>query len=197
MNNTLVAEERVDFRKSTLHKLRNQGMIPSVIYGNHEQSKAIAVKDADLMKALKEGGRNGIFALDVNGNTENVILADYQYDPLSLKMIHADFHHVDMSTIVHTKAPVQLTGTPQGVETGGVLEQSLYELNISAKPKDIPEEIEVDVASLKIGQMIKVSDIRNKYPKITINHEDDKVIATVLAPATEDSIDEQPAEQAV
>jgi large subunit ribosomal protein L25 len=197
MSNTLVAKERTDFRKSALHQLRGQGKIPSVVYGKHEESKAIAVNNVDLLKVIRKVGRNGIISLDVNGNSEDVILTDYQYNPISRDILHADFHHINMSTKIHAQVHVVLTEVPESAETGGVLQQSLHELNISAKPKDIPETIEVDISKIKIGHTIKIGDIRQNYSNIAINHDDDEVIVTVLASKVEeDSTDAEKEVQA-
>lgn len=191
MSNTLVAKERVDFRKSALHQLRGQGKIPSVVYGKHEESKAITVNNVDLLKVIRKVGRNGIISLDVNGNSEDVMLADYQYNPISHDILHADFHHIHMSTKIHALVHVVLTGSPESAEKGGVLQQSLHELHISSKPKNIPESIEVDISKIKIGQTIKIGDIRQNYSNIAINHEDDEVIVTVLASKVEEESTEE------
>lgn len=190
MNNTLMAEERLDFRRSALHQLRGHGKIPSIVYGNHEDSVPVAVKNVDFIKVIREVGRNGIISLDVNGHSEDVILADYQWDPINHEILHADFHHISMSTKIHAPVHVTLTGTSESVESGGVLQQSLHELNISAKPKDIPETIEVDISSLKVNHPIKIGDIRKNYSEVTINHDDDEVIVNVLPSKIEDSSEE-------
>lgn len=190
MNNTLVAKERKDFRKSVLHQLRKQGNIPSVVYGKHEESKSIAVKNVDLIKIIKEVGRNGIISLDVNGHSQDVILEDYQYNPINHEVLHADFLHINMSTEIHAHVHVTLNGNPKGVEEGGVLQQSLHELSITAKPKEIPETIEVDISNIQVNHAIKISDIRKNYSNITINHEDEEVIVTLLAPRMENEINE-------
>ncbi|MEH7109754.1 50S ribosomal protein L25/general stress protein Ctc [Bacillus sp. JJ1764] len=191
MSTMLVAKERFDFRKSALHQLRGEGKIPSVVYGKHEESKAITVNNADLLKVIRKVGRNGIISLNVNGHSEDVILADYQYNPISHDILHADFHHINMSTKIHVLVHVVLTGSSESTEIGGILQQSLHELNISAKPKDIPETIEVDISKIKIGHTIKIGDIRQNYSNIVINHEDDEVIVTALASKIEEESTEE------
>jgi large subunit ribosomal protein L25 len=186
MNNTLVAKERKEFQNSALTQLRNQGNIPSVVYGKNEKSKSIVVKNVDLIKIIKEVGRNGIISLDVNGNSQDVILADYQYNPIKREVLHADFLYINMSTEIHAQVLVALTGTSKGVEDGGVLQQSLHELNITAKPREIPETIEVDISKIQVNQAVKIGEIRNSYSNITINHEDEEVIVSVLSPRQEE-----------
>jgi large subunit ribosomal protein L25 len=188
MTNTLVAKERKEFRNSDLTQLRSQGNIPSVVYGKNEENKSIVVKNADLIKSIKEVGRNGIISLDVNGNSQDVILADYQYDPIKREVLHADFLYINMSTEIHAQVRVTLTGTSKGVEDGGVLQQSLHELNVTAKPREIPETIEVDISKVDVNQPIKISKIRKDHSNITINHEDEELIVSVLAPTQEEEI---------
>ncbi len=187
MNNTLIATEREDFRKSALHQLREQGNIPSVVYGRHEESTPIAVKKVDLYKVLHEVGRNGIISLEVNGKPEDVILEDYQYNPINHEIFHADFLHINMGTEIHAQVHVELTGLPKDAGSNGVLQQSLHEINITAKPKDIPEKIEVDITKIQIGHAIKIGDIRNHFSNLTINHQDDEAIVTLLASKMQDN----------
>ncbi|WML28628.1 50S ribosomal protein L25/general stress protein Ctc [Neobacillus sp. OS1-32] len=180
MNNRLVAEERKEFRRSVLTKLRKEGKIPAVVYGKHENSKAIVVKNQDFLKLIRDHGRNGIISLEIGGKPRNVVLEDFQWNPISHDVLHLDFLHVDMSSEIHAKVYVELTGNAKGVEHGGVLQQSLHEINVTAKPNEIPEAIEVDISDLEIGHTINIGAIRNKYHNITIKHEDDEVIATII-----------------
>lgn len=188
MTSTLVAKERKEIQNSGLTQLRKQGNIPSVVYGKNEESKTIVVKNVDLIRIIKEVGRNGIISLDVNGNSQDVILADYQYDPIKRDILHADFLYINSSTEIHAQVHVALTGTSKGVEDGGILQQSLHELNITAKPREIPETIEVDISNIQVNQTIKIGEIRNYYSNITINQEDEEVIVSVLAPRQEEEI---------
>lgn len=181
MSNTLVAKERKEFKRSVLTKLRKEGNIPAVVYGRHEEGKSIAVRNVDLLKVIRENGRNGIISLEVNGKPETVVLEDFQWNPLNHEILHADFLHINMTTEIYAKVHVELIGTPKGEEHGGVLQQSLHELNIKAKPKEIPEMIEVDVSNLELGHTVNVGAIRENYSNITISHDDDEVIATMLS----------------
>lgn len=182
MSNALAAVERKDFKKSVLTRLRKQGNIPAVVYGKHEKGQSIVVKNADLLKVIQENGRNGIISLELKSQSRDVILEDYQVNPINHDIIHADFLHVNANSEVHAKIYVELKGAAKGVEAGGILQQSLHELNITAKPKDIPEVIEVDITSLEIGHTIKIEEVRKNYRNISINHDDDEVVATIIAP---------------
>ncbi|MDQ0220899.1 50S ribosomal protein L25/general stress protein Ctc [Peribacillus cavernae] len=187
MSNVLAAKERKGNRRSILTQLRGNGEIPAVVYGSENNSTAISVNGADFHKTIKEVGRNGIISLDVHGKTHNVMLTDYQKDPLKNEIYHVDFLIVDMSAELEAQVRVNLVGEAKGVKDGGVLQQSLHEVSVSARPKDIPETINVDVTELQVGDVITIDDMKKGY-KISINHEDEEVIASVLAPRQEEEI---------
>lgn len=187
MSHILVAKERTDFKQSTLRRLRENGEIPAVVYGNENSSKAISVNNAELKQAIKQIGRNGIILLDCQGEQYQVMLSEYQKDPLKHEMYHADFLIVDMSEEVQANVRVNLVGKSSGVKDGGVLQQSLHEVTITAKPLAIPESIDIDVSELEVNETIYVSDITLKNG-VSINHSGDEVIASILAPRQEREI---------
>ncbi|EKN68115.1 ribosomal protein L25, Ctc-form [Schinkia azotoformans MEV2011] len=180
MSKELVAEVRKDFRKSASNQLKSKGQIPAVVYGKKHEPKAISVYKGDLLKLLRQNGRYAILSLNVGGIDEKVILGDYQVDPLTKEIIHADFLYVDLTSEINTKVPVVIKGEAEGVKVGGILQQVLYELNISANVKEIPEEILIDVTNLEIGDTLKIADIRESYRSIILNHEDDELIISVI-----------------
>lgn len=189
MSSVLAAKERsnTNKRRSFLTELRGNGEFPAVIYGNKNDSTAISVNSADFLKTIKKVGRNGIISLDVNGKAYNVMLTDYQKDPLKNEIFHADFLIVDLSAELNAQVRINLIGDSAGVKDGGVMQQSLHELSVTAKPQEIPEAIDVDVTELQVGQVITIGEIKKNY-KISINHEDEEVIASVLAPRQEEEI---------
>ena len=97
MSTVLQAKERKEGRRSDLTNLRNEGNVPAVVYGAKLGSKSIYLNEMDLLKTIKDVGRNGVIALDVDGNKQNVILTDFQKDPLKNGFVHVDFLAVDMS----------------------------------------------------------------------------------------------------
>lgn len=187
MSNVLAAKERTDFKQSTLRKLRENGEIPAVVYGSENKSKAISVSNSDLRQALKQVGRNGIILLDCQGEQFQVMLSEYQKDPVNNEVYHADFLVVDMSEEVQANVRVNLVGKASGVKDGGVLQQSLHELTITAKPGDIPDSINIDVTDIEVNETIYVSDV-TVQDGISINHSGDEVIASILAPRQEREI---------
>lgn len=197
MSNVLDAKERSEFRNSVLTKIRGEGNIPAVVYGSKMENKSIYLNGPQFFKVIKRVGRNGVMSLDIDGKKIDVILSDYQEDPISKDIVHLDFRAVDMSQEITATVRVTLTEDAAGVKDGGVLQQPLYEISITATPADIPSAIEVDVANLQVNETITIADIRGKYP-FKINHEDDETVASILAPKQEEEISsgEKQSEQA-
>lgn len=189
MVNVLKAKERTSERRSQVRELREQGGIPAVVYGYRIENTPIAINMGDFMKTMREVGRNGVIDLDLEGKKLNVILHEYQEDPIRKEVIHADFLSVDMSQEIEASVRVELSEDAEGIKDGGVLQQIMHEINVTAKPDEIPEAIKVDISHLGIGETISIGEIRGKY-SITINHEDDEAIATILTPRTEEEAEE-------
>lgn len=187
MSNLLEAKERKGSKHSDLSTLRQSGEIPAVVYGNHNGSTAISVNNAELQRTIKEIGRNGIISLNLEGTKYQVMLSDYQKDPLKNAIFHADFLIVDMSAELQAQVRINLVGTSKGVKDGGVLQQSLHEVTVTARPDDLPESIDVDVTELQVGETIYISDIQNKQ-KVTIDNSGEEVVASVLPPRQEEEI---------
>ncbi|SOC43547.1 50S ribosomal protein L25/general stress protein Ctc [Ureibacillus acetophenoni] len=176
---TLVAQERKDLTKSSLKKMRSEGEIPAVVYGRKVNTKSIFIKRADLNRVIKEVGRNGIISLNIDGNSKNVILRDYQNKALTGDVIHVDFLQVDENTEIDTKVSVILKGTSVGEKAGGVINQALHELNITAKANDLPDSIEIDITNFEIGHTVRVADLKEQHTNFKINHEDEEAVVTV------------------
>ncbi|WP_075979827.1 50S ribosomal protein L25/general stress protein Ctc [Bacillus massilinigeriensis] len=187
MNALLHATERKGSRKSDLSNLRKLGNIPAVVYGSNLANKSVYINESDLIKTMRDVGRNGIIALEIDGDKHNVIVTDYQSDPIKREIIHIDFLAVDMSKEITTEVRIVLIGEAAGVKDGGVLQQPLFEISITAKPANIPPSIEVDVTNLQVNEVLTIADIKN-YENIHINHESDEVIASILPPKQEEEI---------
>ncbi|MEH7108272.1 50S ribosomal protein L25/general stress protein Ctc [Bacillus sp. JJ1764] len=187
MTAVLQAQERKDLPTSELKKNRRNGNIPAVIYGAKVESKPVFISSADLTKTIRSVGRNGIISLDVNGSKQDVILSDYQEDFIKKEIIHVDFLAVDKSSKITVDVRLVLTGEAEGVKDGGVLQQPVHQLSITAVPDQIPQQIEMDVTSLKVGETLTVADIPYQG-EFTFNHEEGEVIASILPPKQEEEI---------
>ncbi len=161
-----------------------EGAIPAIVYGNGKEPISVAVDSVDLLKTVRDEGKNAVISLDIKGESVDVMLHDYQTDPLKASLVHADFYVVNMSEARNVEVPIQLEGEAPGSNEGGVLQQPLYDLEISAKPNDIPDQITVDVSKLEVGDSISVGDLPTDgaYEILT---DADTTIATVTAPTAE------------
>lgn len=196
MTTTVKTQSREIGKNSNLTELRHGGFVPAVVYGYNTDSTSISVSELDLLKTLREVGRNGVMKLDVEGKSVNVVLSDYQMDVLKGKFVHADFLAINMSNELEVHVTVTLTGTAEGVREGGVLNQPVREVNVKVKPSDIPDSIEFDVSELGIGQTLTVGDVRDKT-NFTILDDDDVALASVSAPRSDDELETTADEPAV
>ncbi|WP_246946029.1 50S ribosomal protein L25/general stress protein Ctc [Bacillus pinisoli] len=184
----LNVEKRTNLKKSENRVIRNRGRFPAVIYGKQKESQPVAIDSVEFVKTLKEVGRNGILTLNGSGENVQVMLHDLQTDPLKNEIIHADFYVVDMSSEVNVDVNVHLVGEAVGVKSGGVLQQPLHQLSVTALPGDIPSSIDIDISNLDVSETVQVSDIV-KSGNYNINHEDQEVIASILPPKVEDTVE--------
>lgn len=192
----LRALKRDDLSNSVTKQLRADGQVPAVVYGKDKDSKTIAVNSIDLLKTVRDEGRNAIITLDIeNGTSVDVMLHEYQIDPIKDSLIHADFYVVDMSEEMEISVPVRIEGEAAGTKEGGVMQQPQYEVLVNAKPANFPDEITVDVSELQIGDVIAVQDlpVSDKYEFVD---EPDAVIVTIVPPTEEESESQLPDEGA-
>src|SRR5699024_2268810 len=181
----LQAKERTDFRRSANKAVRNSGYVPSVVYGKEKEAKAISVNEIELVKTVRDEGRNAIISLDVeNGEKVDVMLHDYQMDSLRNELIHADFYVVDMSDEMEATVPLVVTGEAKVAKAGRVLVPSSDELTELDKPRDIPEEITADVTELASGDSLTVAEL-TKSPEFSYVYGAETAVVTVTAPEVE------------
>jgi len=196
----LKAKKRDNLTSSQIKALREEGQVPSVVYGKDKETLSVAVPSIELLKTLRDEGRNVIISLDVVGeSTVDVMLQDYQMDPIKDSLVHVDFYIVDMTEEREVAVPVTIEGEPAGVKEGGILQQPLWEVLISVKPADIPDTITIDVSELEIGDAIAVGDLP-KSDKYEFVEEEDATIVSVVPPAAEEEETdetEEPAEPEV
>ncbi len=151
--------------KGISRQLRNADMIPGVVYGKGMDPMPISVRYRDMKDALAgEGGHNNLITLQGGGALDQamVIVSDIQSDPLKGTYRHVDLHRINMNEKLRLTVPVLLKGTSAGVKEGGLLDFAHHELHVECLPCDIPDNIEVDITSLKIGQSVHAGEIKPK-----------------------------------
>lgn len=184
----LNATKREDLTKSATKQIRLSGRVPAVVYGKAKDPKNVSVDSVELVKTVRDEGRNAIISLQVENNSVDVMLHDYQIDPIKDELLHADFYIVNMSEEMDVNVAVRLDGESKGEKEGGVLQQPFYEILVRAKPNEIPEEIVIDVSDLDVGDSIMVSDI-----KVVGNYEilenPDTSVVSITPPTTEEDLE--------
>ncbi|MEK4556126.1 50S ribosomal protein L25/general stress protein Ctc [Jeotgalicoccus sp. FSL K6-3177] len=183
-------------KQSELKELRQNGKVPAVVYGFETENTSLSVDENEFIKVIREVGRNGVIDLEVAEGTTQVMVNDYQFDALKNQITHIDFIAINMQTEVTVEVQIVLAGEAPGQKEGGVLEQPLFEVSVTAKPADIPETIEVDISELNIGDSIHVEDIRSKG-NFVIENEDTDALVIVSAPTEEPEEDENAEEESV
>src|SRR5687767_13411508 len=157
----LDAEPRTDAGKGFARKLRSQGQIPAVIYGHGRDPQPLSLNARDLDKLLEHiVAESTVIEVKVGDDTSKTLIREIQRHPYKRQILHVDFQALVAGEKVIVNIPIVLMGVPEGVRLGGgVLDQTLRELEIKVDPSDIPNHIEVDVTNLIIGDSLHVSDI--------------------------------------
>lgn len=161
----LKAEVREGAGKEAAKKLRSTGKIPAVVYHRGEKSVSITVEDREFSRIMRAaGGDNVLISLeiaDAKKKKRSVLIKEVQHDPVKHSIIHVDFNEISLTEKITVDVEVVAQGEPAGVkQDGGVLEHGLREIKIQCLPTDIPKHIDVDVAALKVGGSIHVSDLK-------------------------------------
>ena len=170
--------KRDDISKSSLKQLRRDGNIPGIFYSyNSKESIPFYMGNKTLAEAKKSGAR--IFNISVGKNKQTVIFKSVQYHPVTDEVLHVDLYGVNMDQVVAVKVQLRLEGSAAGLlKEGGVLVQSLNEIEIECLPSDIPENIEVDISNLNLGDALKVGEI-NLEEKFSLKSDSEQVVASV------------------
>ncbi|OEL07622.1 50S ribosomal protein L25/general stress protein Ctc [Staphylococcus equorum] len=175
--------------RSDLKTLRNTGKVPAIVYGYGTKNTSVKVDEVEFIKVIREVGRNGVIELGVGSKTIKVMVSDYQFDPLKNQISHIDFLAINMTEERTVEVPVHLIGEAAGAKEGGVVEQPLFDLEVTATPDNIPEAIEVEISELAIGDTISVEDIKVSGD-FTIENEATDSVVTVVAPTEEPTEEE-------
>jgi large subunit ribosomal protein L25 len=182
--------------KGSNRKLRRSGKIPAVLYGHKNESVSLEVDPKDIFKILhSDSGENTIFGLNVPGRERlNCLIKEYQLEPVSHFLLHADFYEVAMDETLEVKVPLETQGEPYGVKTeGGLMDIVHRELHVECLPGDIPESIVVDVANLKIGDLIRVRDLIVS-DKVKVLDDPETVVVAIEHPRAEEVVAVVPVE---
>jgi large subunit ribosomal protein L25 len=182
--------------KGAARTLRRQGQVPAVIYGHGRDPLSLSLNARDLDKLLSHiQAESTVIEVSVGGQTAKTLIREIQRHPIKRQILHVDFQALVAGEKVTVNIPIVLEGIPEGVKLeGGVLDQTLRELEIECDPSDIPDHAELDVTAMVIGDSLHVSDIKLP-PNVRIVDDPETSVAVLAAPRA--VIEETPAAEAV
>jgi large subunit ribosomal protein L25 len=198
----MMAELREKGGKGVARSIRRAGKIPGVLYAEGK-SLLLTLDPADLAKILYSGaGENALITLKIQGMKDKAstskktdkerltILRDFQMDPVTGKLLHADLFEVSLNKAIRVRVHIEVVGAvPEGVKEGGVLQHQMREVEIECLPMAIPDRLEVDASALKIGEAIHIRDIM-VGEGVRVLGQPDQVVVSVAAPISEAKLEE-------
>ncbi|MGI6231922.1 MAG: 50S ribosomal protein L25/general stress protein Ctc [Prevotella sp.] len=160
---TVTGRKRTDLGKKASKQLRKEGMVPCNLYGEAKQDgKPVALAFASPFNELRKliyTPHIYVVKLDIDGETHTAIMKEIQFHPVTDAPLHVDFFEVNDQKPITIGVPVKLEGLAQGVRDGGRMNLSIRKINVTAPYQQIPEHLNIDVTSLRLGKSIKVGDL--------------------------------------
>jgi large subunit ribosomal protein L25 len=187
----LNASLRSAIRRSANKSLRSSGRIPAVIYGAKTTPQNLEVDAKELDTAIHHSASENVL-VDLNIQADKnpkrlALVQDVQHHPLSGKVLHVDFHEVHENERVVIFVPVETTGEPVGVKTGGgVLSHVTHKIKVRALPKDLPELIVIDVTALELNRAIHLGEVKAPAGVEILGHKEVVVVACTPPRAEEE-----------
>ena len=183
------AQRREAFGKNAARRIRQEGMVPAVLYGPKIDAVALTLDKKDIFSILKsESGENTLFKVALDSEIRDAMIKDYQTDPVSDELIHVDLIQIVMDKTIQVAVPVILVGEAVGVKTeGGFVDFVSREIEIECLPRDIPEQIQVDISALHLHQSLKVEDITAPEGTALVD-DSEMVVVMIQAPTKEEEI---------
>ncbi|NMB27559.1 MAG: 50S ribosomal protein L25 [Tissierellia bacterium] len=184
-------EKRDGLGKNKVDKIRQQDLVPGVLYGKGEETTHIQVDRRNFEKVYKSSGMSTLIDLELEENTLPVLIKEVQMHPFKNQYLHVDFQKLNMDEKVKLTIPITLYGRENIKEEDFILIQQLDEVEIECLPGDIPQAIEVDVSGLDFNTPIFISDLEIfDNEDIVIFREADDVIANLIQPTMEEELEE-------
>lgn len=180
-------------KKDNLDIIRKGGFIPAVFYGKKEESTPITVSAKDFDKVFKEAGESTVVTLKGDFGDHDVLIHAVDSDPLTGKILHADFYVIEKGKKITVHVPVEFDGVAPAVkDLGGILVKVLHEVEIEAMPKDLPHGLTVDI-SLITDFDTHVTAGQIKLPQgVTLKTDAHEIVAMATRPKEEKEEDSKP-----
>lgn len=186
---TLSAKKRTVTGKA-VSQLREKGLIPAVMYGKGEESLTLEIPEQAFLKAFRVAGESTLIDLEIDGKAQKVLIQEVAHDPLSDRIIHADFHKVSLTEKMHARIPLSFIGESKAVKgLGGMLVKNVDEIEVECLPTALVHEIIIDISKLdNFGDVIHLKDIVIP-PGIAVMHlHGEDPIASVAEPRSEEEL---------
>jgi len=179
---TLEAQPRTPGTKNDARRVRGDGKIPAVVYGAGKSAVPVAVDPRQVSRILhSETGHNSVFDLALDGEKTKAMIVDWQYEPFKGSLLHIDLKRIAMDQKLRVNVPIELIGEPAGVkQQGGLLEQIVREVEVECLPADIPNVIELSVAELVFGVVLRVADLP-KNDRVRLLTDADQPVAHIIS----------------
>lgn len=192
---SLKAETRTEQGSGAARRLRRAGFVPAAMNCADGQIKLLKFNAHDFEMVLRSHtGTHLLLDVAIGSEVKHALLREIQFDVIDGTPIHADFGEISLSKKIRLSITIRLTGRPEGVRTeGGVLQQTLREIEVECLPKDIVENFEVDVTALKVGQALSVGNL-NLGEQFTILTHKDVSVATVVLTSDDEAVAAAPVE---
>ncbi|REC32826.1 50S ribosomal protein L25/general stress protein Ctc [Enterococcus pseudoavium] len=174
---SLKVEERAIRPRSIRNQLRHEGKVPAVVNGYEIESTPISFDEREFSKLLRENGANTVFAIEIGGKKVNTLLREAQVDTFTRHLTHVELLSVNMAEEAEAETEITLVGEAAGVKAGGVLAQTLYTAIVSATPDKLPENIEVDISDLAIGDSISIGDLAKNADYTILTNPEEQIVA--------------------
>jgi len=191
MDATLEVIKREGRGKNEANRLRASGRIPAVVYGAQKdgQGVAVAVDPKEVLRILhSDSGANTLITLKLDGGESRVMVKEYQLDPTTHQLLHADFYQLAMDRAITVTVPIAIRGEPMGVkQQGGMLDFVTREIEVQCLPTDIPEHIVIDVTELMLHQAIRLRDVPENPRWKAVNDPDTMLVHVVVPKAEEEA----------
>jgi len=185
---TLNAQPR-EITGRKVRQLRNQGLVPVVIYGSNQESAILQVNARNFNEVLQAGGTSQLVTLVVDGGkTHNVLVRELQRHPVKHNILHADLYAVSMTETQQVDVPILPVNEPEALVAGLMMLQSLDQVSIEALPASIPASIEIDVTDLDLDRAILVSDLP-QIDGVTYLTEADEAVFRMVTTRSEESLE--------
>ena len=175
--------------------LRREGILPAVVYGHNVDSIPISLDMREASRTLERISPSALVVVDVDGEQHYTLVRDKQRNPIRGSILHVDFQAVSLDETVRADLNIKIVGEAPAVETYlGIVVPSLEQLSIECLPKDLPDNIEVDISGLnEIGDSLLVRDLVAPNG-VEILSDPEDVVVVVIAQAAEEEVEEEEVE---